>query len=374
VKNGKKVYPRGLGARAAIGALAVWLPLGALAQPTRAEQLIVAGHWKQARALVEKHLREAPNDPLANYLLSQIRNAFGDHITPQPLAEKAVALDGNTAKYHRQYAEVLGVTAQHANVLQQLFLARRFHKEIDAAIMLDPRDTQALRDLLEFYLLAPAVAGGDQRKAGEIADRMVKIDVAEGFLAKARIATFHKQSVATEAALHQAAVAQPPSYRGLITLAQFFVSPEHVNLGKAETAAEQALLLDRSRVDAYAVLAEVYVDRQDWRALDGILAEAAMEVPDDLVPQYRVAERLLDRHYDPARAERYLRTYLGQEPEGNEPGHAEAHWKLGQALHSEGRDSAAIEEWQTAVRLDPESPASRDLKGLRDSRSTAGTH
>src|SRR5215467_10897569 len=70
-------------------------------------------HWSRCAC------SKARNDPMANYLLSQIRNAFGDHITPQTLAERAVALDGNVAKYHRQYAEVLGVTAQHSNMLQQ---------------------------------------------------------------------------------------------------------------------------------------------------------------------------------------------------------------------------------------------------------------
>ena len=198
IRKGLSAWPA---VRAAIGAVAVWLPLGAFAQPTRAERLIVAGHWKQARALVEMRMLEAPNDPLANYLLSQIRNAFGDHITAQTLAERAVALDGNVAKYHRQYAEVLGVTAQHSNMLQQLFLARRFRKEIDVAIMLDPRDTQALHDLIEFYLLASGVVGGDQRKAVEIADSIAQIDLADGFLAKARIAAFNKQPAATEVAL-----------------------------------------------------------------------------------------------------------------------------------------------------------------------------
>jgi tetratricopeptide (TPR) repeat protein len=256
-------------------------------------------------------------------------------------------------------------------MLQQLFLARRFRKEIDVAIMLDPRDTQALHDLIEFYLLAPGVVGGDQRKAVEIADRIAQIDLADSFLAKARIAAFNKQPAATEVALRQATAARPPSYRALITLAQFFLSPEHVNQETAETAAQQALLLDRSRVDAYAVLAEVYADRQNWSALDGILAEAGKEVSDDLAPHYRAAERLLDRRHDPGIAERYLRTYLGQEAEGNEPGLAEAHWRLGQALHSEGRDNAAIDEWRESLRLDPGSPASRDLKALRSSHSAS---
>jgi hypothetical protein len=46
----------------------VWLPFGAYAQPTPAENLIVAGHWKQARVLVQKRMDEAPNDPLASEL------------------------------------------------------------------------------------------------------------------------------------------------------------------------------------------------------------------------------------------------------------------------------------------------------------------
>src|SRR5258708_12111496 len=119
------------------------------AEQSPAEKLIEAGHWKRARSAVE-----IPGDALSNFLLSQIHAAFGDRATPLTLAEKAVALDGRTAKYHRQIAEVLGVTAQHAGTIQQLFLARRFHREIDAALSLDPRDLQSLPHLLTFYLLA----------------------------------------------------------------------------------------------------------------------------------------------------------------------------------------------------------------------------
>jgi len=102
------------------------------AEQSPAERLIEAGHWKRARTIVEARLREAPADALSNFLLSQIRGAFGDRSTPLALAEKAVALDGRTAKYHRQLAEVLGVTAQHAGAFQQLLLAHRFRREIDA--------------------------------------------------------------------------------------------------------------------------------------------------------------------------------------------------------------------------------------------------
>lgn len=304
--------------------LLMLLPACAVAQSSPAEVLIQGGHWKRARALEEVRLRENPNDPLANYLLSQIRNAFGEQETPLPLAEKAVALDGRTAKYHRQVAEVLGVMAQRANAFQQLFLARRFRKEIDAALALNGRDPQALRDLLEFYLVAPGIVGGDSNKAPGLAGEIAKIEPALGFLAEARIAEFHKQAVEREKLLREAAEARPPSYDARMALAKFYLEPSHFDADDAEKEARQALQLDGTRVGAYAVLAETLAHSGAWAELDSTLTAAAAAVPDDLTPYYRAAERLAGDGRELARAQRYLKIYLSQEPEGNEPTAADA--------------------------------------------------
>jgi tetratricopeptide (TPR) repeat protein len=293
-------------------------------QQTAAERWIEAGHWKRARAAVEESIHDAPNDPLANFLLSQVRGAFGDRTAPLALAEKAVALDGHAAKYHRQVAEVLGVVAQHSGAVQQLFLARRFRKEVDTALVLDPRDVQANRDLLEFYLLAPGIAGGSRREAAAIADRIAAIDPAEGFLAKARIASARADRTTTELLLKKAAAAQPPSYRARLALANFYLASEPVNLAEAEAAGGELIQLDPGRSDGYAVLAAVYAERGSWDQLDGVLLEAARSVPDDLFPYYRVAECMILRGANLDRAERYLRVYRAQEPEGNRPALADA--------------------------------------------------
>jgi tetratricopeptide (TPR) repeat protein len=320
--------------------LAVCLVCGsgaALPAQTGPERLIEAGHWKRARTMVEARFREAPADPLANFLLSQVRNAFGDHDSPLALAEKAVALDGRTAKYHRQVAECLGVMAQHANMLQQVFLARRFRHEIDAALSLDPRDMQAWRDLMEFYLLAPAIVGGDPRQATETAARLRAIDPVAGLLAQARLAAFRKQPAEAEACLRRAAEAQPPSYRARVALAEFHLSGVPPGFDDARKPAEEAVALDPSRVDAYAILAEVDAARERWAELDAVLSSAAKEVPDDLVPFYRAAVRLLACGSDLPRAERYLRTYLAQPPEGNAPPEADARAQLRLVLAKQGR-------------------------------------
>jgi tetratricopeptide (TPR) repeat protein len=291
-------------------------------QQTPAEKDIAAGHWKRARAIVEPEIRQSPDDPEANFLLSQIRAAFGDRTAPLRLAEKAVALDGRAAKYHRQVAEVLGVVAQHSNPFQQLLLARRFRKEIDTALALDPRDVQAHRDLLEFYLLAPGVAGGSRRDAGAVAERIATLDAPEGFLAQARLAASDKDSARQLAMLRAAAAASPPSYRARIALAE--LDPR---------AAEDAIRLDPGRSDAYAILAGTYAGRGEYRKLDAILAEAARAVPDDRYPEYRAAERLIAAGQNFDRAESYLRDYLAQEPEGNRPTAADARQLL-RRLHA----------------------------------------
>jgi tetratricopeptide (TPR) repeat protein len=298
-----------------------------------AEALIEAGHWKRARALVEARFREAPKDPLAMYLTSQIHFAFGDADTPLKLAEKALALDGRTAKYHRQVAEVTGVMAQHANVLQQLLLARRFKKEIDVAIALDPNDIQALRDLMEFYLLAPGIAGGDKAEARAVAERIGRIDRAQGFSAEARLAEFDRDTGKAESLLRKAAETAPGSYKANLELAQFDLAKEHRNLDAAESAGRAALRIDATRAAAYSVLAEVYALRGRWPELESLLAAADEAVPDDLTPHYRAAEAVLEKPLPPSgknldAALQNLRKYLTQEPEGNEPTAAAARQKL----------------------------------------------
>jgi tetratricopeptide (TPR) repeat protein len=344
------------------------------AEQSPAETLIEGGHWKPTRTIVEARLREAPDDALSNFLLSQIRGAFGDRSTPLALAEKAVALDGRTAKYHRQVAEVLGLMAQHAGAFQQLLLAHRFRGELDAALLSDPRDSQALRDLLEFYLLAPGLIGGDPRRAVEVAGRIGEIDALEGLLGRARIAGFHNQTAAQEALLRQAAEAEPAKYKVHIALAQFYLAADRSNPSAAEAQARAATNLDPGRVDAYAVLAAIYADRGDWSGLESILTIALREVPDDAAPQYRAAERLVASGRDPIRAERYLRAYLAREPEGNQPSASEARWQLGMALREQGRAIDALAEFKESVRLDPESKAAHELKRLRNARPAAASN
>lgn len=73
------------------------------------------------------------------------------------------------------------------------------------------------------------------------------------------------------------------------------------------------------------------------------------------------------------RAEHYLRVYLAQEPEGNQPTTSEARWKLGLALLAQGRVVEAQAEFRESVRLDPESKGALELKRLRNAHAAVNS-
>ena len=297
------------------------------AAQTPAEERIAAGHWKQARALVDPR---QTHDALTQFLLSQIHAAFGDRDSPLPLAEKAVALDGRVAKYHRQVAEVTGVMAQHAGLVQQLLMAHRFRHEIDITLSLDGRDIQALRDSMEFYLLAPGIAGGGRDKARAVAARISRLDEVEGSLAQARLAEAAGDHPRQESALRKAVQAGPSNYRARIALAEFLLA--RGDWEGARQQAEAARNITDNRVDTYSILATVYASRGMTNDLETLLAISEERVPDDLSPYFRAAEVLSSAGRDLGLAQRYFRRYLAGEPEGNAPTLAETRRKLAEVL------------------------------------------
>src|ERR1700675_3350966 len=74
--------------------------------------LLERGAWKQVRALAAPRLTANPGDAEALWLMSQVKQAFGDEKAALEFAEKAVSLDEKNADYHLQLAEVCGQKAE----------------------------------------------------------------------------------------------------------------------------------------------------------------------------------------------------------------------------------------------------------------------
>src|SRR4051812_23494743 len=127
-----------------------------------AADLAAHSHWKRLKAQIEPRAAANPNDAEAQWLLSRVRLAYHDADAALAPAEKAVALDGGNVEYRWQLAQVVGEQAQSASVFKQLGLAKRYRREVDAALAIDPKYPDALIGLMEFYNRAPGIAGGDK--------------------------------------------------------------------------------------------------------------------------------------------------------------------------------------------------------------------
>jgi tetratricopeptide (TPR) repeat protein len=317
--------------------------------------LIKAGHWKRARALVEPKYMAQPNDSELNYLMSEIDDAFDDLENARARAEKAVALRSEVSRYHQQLAEVYGETAETASLFAKGGWARRFKAEAERAVELDPNNLQARFDLLEYDLQAPRLMGGGKDKAGVMAEEIARIDPVQGCVAQARLAQDRKDLAAEESWYLKAVAARPGEYEILMDLGNFYNLFPQPKLDKAVNYAEQALKIDPSRVDAYALLAAIYASEARWFDLESTLARAEKSVPDDLNPYFRAGQAILAAPTESglSRAEGYFRKYLTADPEGDKPTLAHAHWQLGLVMEKEGRKTEAVSELKTALRLKP---------------------
>jgi tetratricopeptide (TPR) repeat protein len=331
--------------------------------------LIEAGHWKQARGVLEPRVKTNPSDAEAAALLSSVREAYGDLESALSLAETAVKLEPKVADYHQQLAEIVGTMAQRASVFKQLGLARRYRQEAEAAMALDPKQIDARMGMLEYYLQAPGIVGGDVKKAAVMADEIGRIDPASGFLARARVMIETKAAGDLELLYRQAAdAATTPAvkYEAASRLMNLYLSPKTAKPEAAEQQARELLRIDPHRSGGYAGLALVYATAGRLADLDALLADAEKAIPDNFGPLYQAGRVLLTQGKELPRAERYLRKYLTQEPEAGAPGLAQAHWRLGLVLEKEGRKAEAIAELELATKLRPDfDEAKKDLKRLR---------
>lgn len=329
------------------------------AQPS-GQDLIDGGHFKRLRALVATR---NPNDPETLILTAAVKHIWGDLDAAEELAERAVAADPKNARYHFRMAMIEGEKAQKASVIHQLGLARRFRKEAEATLALDPNHVRALHFMIDFYMQAPGIVGGDKAKALAFADRLMKIDPAEGYRAQATLARYDKQAGSIEELLRKAVEVRPANYDARMALGDWCAS--HKQFEEAERHAREAVRLRPDRALPYGLLAAVLVHQDKWADLDAALPQAEKADPDNLLPYFRAANNCLTRKVELPRAERYFRKYLTQEPEPRQPSLAVAHWRLGLTLEQQGRKPEAIAELQQAVKLDANSPAKADLKRLK---------
>jgi tetratricopeptide (TPR) repeat protein len=251
----------------------------------RASDLYNHTDYKEAIAL----LRQAnPQDSRALELLGRCYLMEADYRKATEVLERAVALDPGSSAANLWLGRAYGRRAETSFPFGAIGLAHKARQSFEKAVQLDPRNLDAVDDLFEFYVDAPAFAGGGVGKARGLLPVIARNNPGQYDFANARIALASKEYPAAEALLRRAVMLAPHEIERLLDLAKFLSSRGRFD--ESESAFRQAEEIEPAAPRILFARAESYVH-----------AKRNLDQARDLLRRYLEESKLTPA--DPTRAE-----------------------------------------------------------------------
>jgi tetratricopeptide (TPR) repeat protein len=297
-------------ARFAVVLLLTVLPAAA----DSAKEMLAAGRIDEAITTLNGRLSSAPADAESSNLLCRSYFALEDWNRAESACKRAVALDSNNSRFHLWLGRVYGEKADRANFLNAASLAGKTRDEFQRAVQLDPNDTDARRDLAEYYFEAPGIVGGGQDKAREQAKFIGKVNAAKEHWVYGRIAEKNKDWSSAEREYRQMVEAGKGDAEGWMNLGFFY--------------------RNRKR---YSEMEQAFVK----------MNQAPMSHREVLV---EAANSLLRTERALSFAVELLQRYFAEGPVEEGPAFR-AHYLLGQLLEKQGDKTAAAAEYRASLAL-----------------------
>ena len=180
----------------------------------------------------------------------------GDYKKATEALEKALAADPGDSDRALWLGRAYGRRAEMSNFLSAMGHAGKARQSFERAVQLNPRNLDALTDLLEYYLEAPGLMGGGIDKARATVTQISQVDAAEGLWAQARVDEKSKQFGKAEAQLRRAVEVAPHQVGKVIDLAKFLsrqgrYQEAEQSFARAEQIAPNSPRVMYARADSY---------------------------------------------------------------------------------------------------------------------------
>ena len=187
---------------------------------TKAEELYKHTDFEGSLALLDKKSLE----PATDFLIGRDYFMLCDFKKSTEYLEHATEANPQNAEYMDWLGRAFGKRAETSNMILAPAFASKARQAFERAVQLNPKNSEALSDLFDYYLEAPGFLGGGFDKASKIADQVALIDPPEGFSEKSRLAQKRKEYQRAEEQLRQAVATAPRSVGQLIELAKFLAN------------------------------------------------------------------------------------------------------------------------------------------------------
>jgi tetratricopeptide (TPR) repeat protein len=296
-----------------------------------AKESFDAGDYTTAKKVLQVILEKYSDTAEIHFWLGRCSYELFDFNAASAAFERAIQLEPRNSLYHLWLGRA---DSERADREHSLSLARKVKKEFQAAVQLDPANIAARRDLLEYEVDAPWIAGGDKDDARKQVEAIAALDATDGRLARAMY-VFHAEKKPAQAGeiYKEILNRKPPSIQPYFEMARFF--QHHGRPADLELAIQGAAMVDGK---------------------------------DPRIEYFQGVLQFLQKSDLPS-AELHLDNYVNHTPpRSNWPSHADAREWLGRVFEAEGKRSEAIAQYREALRLEPKRKIARErLKDLEKS-------
>jgi tetratricopeptide (TPR) repeat protein len=281
-----------------------------------AQRQMTAGNYTAAISTLQAAVAGNPSSAELFYWLGRAYYEVRDWDNAVTQGEKSVSLEAKSSLYHDWLGREYGGKADRD---RSFSMAKKVKSEFKEAVSLDPTNIVARRDLEEYCLDAPWIAGGSKDEALEQANGIAAVDPVAGHLARA---LYDREGMK--------------------------------NNDDAESEIRLVLAAKPKSADSYFEVADFY--RQINKPADmgtALVAVAQVSPNDPRLAYYRGVASVLANANLPD-GERDLKSYLASTSDRSDwPAHAAAREWLGRLYELQGKRADAAEQYREALQLEP---------------------
>lgn len=280
---------------------------------TTGKQLWEQKKYAEARKQLLAIKKDNKDFAAAQYYLGRVAFDEKKYDDAEEFFETAIDTNDKVADYHTWYGNTLGTIAADANLFKQASLGPKMKSAWEKAVQLDPKTVDARESLIQYYLQAPAIAGGSVDKAIEMANEIKKLKPAEG----------HRQL-------------------------------GNIYYREKKYAEAEKEFIAMTKIDATLTpgLANFYVLQKQYEKAFALFETSLKQNPDDMLATYQIGKLSAVSGQQLDRGEACLKKYLTYTPQKNEPSHAGANMRLAQIMEKRGKKSDAKLLYELALKDD----------------------
>lgn len=281
-----------------------------------------AGNYAAAISTLQATASQNASSAAAAYWLGRSYYEIFDYDSSIAQLERAVSLDPKNSVYHQWLGRADGGKADRD---RSFSMAKKVKKEFQQAVTLDPSNVAARRDLEEYCLDAPWIAGGSKSEALDQVNAIAALDPIQGHLARA---LYDREGLK--------------------------------KLDDAESEIRQVLSAKPKTADPYFEVANFFETQNKPADIQIAFHSASQVAPNDpRLAFYRAVAAVLANTDLPA-ADENLKAYLASTPERSDwPSHAAARKWLGRLYEAQGKSAEAAEQYRAALLLEPKNKDAR---------------